>query len=89
MQYTTTLEHIVTLSEAEQQLLNQEDWSDADRRQFDEIRTSLAALWTQRRAELVFQVAGPPRLVSAPDPRSQPAVRRFAVGIAPLPRGGD
>lgn len=84
-----TLDHIVTLSEAEQALLNTPDWTADDRKQFDEIRASLAHLWTQRRAELVFQHRGPPRLISAPDPRSQPQIRRFAHGIQPLPSGGD
>jgi len=85
MQYTT-LDRIVTLSLAEQQLLNTPDWSAADRKQFDDIRESLARLWTQRRAELTFDAAGPPRMVSAPDPRSQ---RQLARGIQPLPQGGD
>lgn len=89
MQYST-LDHIIALSEAEQQLLAKGDYlTDDEQRAFADIRAGLAQLWPQRRAELVFAQHGPPRLVSAPDPRSQPQVRRFAHGIAPLPRGGD
>lgn len=86
---TTTLEHIVTLSLAEQELLNKTEWSADDHRRCAEIHAALAKLWPIRRAEIVFQMHGPPRLISAPDPRSQPQVRRFAHGIQPLPSGGD
>lgn len=88
MQYST-LDQIVVLSEAEQDLLNTPDWDAAERKQFDDIRAALAKLWTQRRAELTFNAAGPPRMVSAPDPRSVPQIRRFAHGIAPLPSGSE
>jgi hypothetical protein len=83
---STTLDRIVELSLAEQRLLNQTEWSDADHARCADIQASLAQLWTERRAELVFDHAGPPRIVSAPDPRSQ---RQIARGMPPLPRGGD
>lgn len=87
---TTTLEQIVVLSEAEQQLLAKDDYLTSEEQvQFREIRDALAKLWPIRRAELVFEQDGPPRLVSAPDPRSQKQVARFAVGMQPLPQGGD
>jgi hypothetical protein len=89
MAHSTTLTRIVELSLAEQQLLGQTEWSDADHSRCVEIQASLAQLWPKRRAELVFERAGPPRLISAPDPRSQPQVRRFAHGVQPLPSGGD
>lgn len=90
MHHSTTLGHIVALSEAEQQLLAKDDYlTEAEQRQFADIRAALAKLWPQRRAELVFERDGPPRMVSAPDPRSQKQVRRFAVGVQPLPSGGD
>lgn len=82
---TTTFARIVALSEAEQRLLSKEYLTDAERQQFRDIRASLAKLWPQRRAELVFAVSGPPRLISAPDPRDH---RKIAYGIAPLPSGG-
>lgn len=80
---TTVLEQIVTLSEAEQQLLNKDEWDTGDHRRCADIQATLVKLWVRRRAELVYQRAGPPRLLSAPDPRSQPQVRRFAQS------GGD
>jgi hypothetical protein len=87
---TTTLDHIVTLSIAEVDLLSKGDsLTDEERAQFADIRAALLKLWPIRRAELVFEQHGPPRMVSAPDPRSQKQVRRFAVGIQPLPSGGD
>lgn len=90
MSHCTTLDRIVALSEAEQTLLNKTEWSDADREQCADIQAALAHLWPKRRAELVFERAGPPRMISAPDPRSQPQVRRLAAGIQPLPHaGGD
>lgn len=84
--HSTTLARIVELSHAEQQLLNQTEWSAADHARCADIQASLAQLWPKRRAELVFERAGPPRLVSAPDPRSQ---RQIARGMPPLPSGGD
>jgi hypothetical protein len=56
---------------------------------FKAIGAALDYLYEIRRAELVFEQHGPPRMISAPDPRSQKQVRRFAVGMAPLPSGGD
>jgi len=52
--HSTTLDHIVALSHAEQELLNQTEWSDADRARCADIQASLAKLWPLRRAELVF-----------------------------------
>lgn len=84
---TTTFDRIVRLYGEAGQLLSQEDGlSEADQVRFAEIRDQLDGMWNTRRAELVFQVAGPPRMISAPDPRSQ---RQIARGIPPLPRGGD
>jgi len=77
--HTTTLEQIVRLSLAEQQLLNKDEWDADDHQHCRTIQATLAKLWTLRRAELVFERAGPPRMLSAPDPRSQPQVRRFAA----------
>jgi hypothetical protein len=88
--HTTTLDHIVALSLAEVDLLGKGDsLTDEERAQFRDIRMALESLWPKRRAELVFERWGPARMVSAPDPRSQKQVRRFAVGMAPLPSGGD
>lgn len=78
--HSTILEQIVTLSLAEQQLLNKNEWDADDHQQCRTIQSTLAKLWAVRRAELVFLRAGPPRMLSAPDPRSQPQVRRFANG---------
>ena len=86
MHSTTTLDHIIALSMTEQQLLNQTEWSNAERAQCAEIQKALRKLWPIRRAEQVYAQHGPPRLVSAPDPKSQ---RQIARGIAPLPSGGD
>ena len=61
------------------------DVTDADRARFKAIGAALEELYELRRAELVFERCGPPRMISAPDPRSQPQVKRFAAGIAPLP----
>lgn len=84
--FTTTFDRIVALSEAEQRLLSQESLSDADQRRFRDIRAELAQLWTERRAELVFELHGPPRITG----NAQPVDRRriAAYGIAPLPSGG-
>lgn len=82
--HSTTLAEIVRLSEAEQQLLNKAEWETDDHRRCAAIQATLVKLWRERRAELVFERAGPPRMLSAPDPRSQPQVRRFA-----LASGGD
>lgn len=87
--HCSTIERIVILSAAEQALLSG-DWSEEDRQACAEIQAELAALWPKRRAELVFEREGPPRLVSAPDPRSVRQVARgIAHGIQPLPSGGD
>ena len=83
MTHSTTLAQIVSFSEAEQQLLNKDEWDAGDHQRCADIQATLAKLWTIRRAELVFLRAGPPRMLSAPDPRSQPQVRRFAQS------GGD
>jgi hypothetical protein len=78
-------DRIVSLYDQASALLTCEDGlTDDEQKQFREIRATLDQLWDKRRAELVFQVAGPPRVVSAPDPRSQ---RQIARGIAPLPGG--
>lgn len=90
MHSITTLDHIVTLSLAEVDLLSKGDsLTDEERVQFAEIRSALRKLWPRRRAELVFQQHVPPRLISAPDPRSHHQVARFAHGIQPLPQGGE
>jgi hypothetical protein len=87
---TTTFDRIVHLYEEAGRLLAKEGLlSDDDQTCFTKIREDLDQFWPKRRAELVFHVSGPPRLISAPDPRSQPQIRRFAHGIAPLPNGGD
>jgi hypothetical protein len=87
MHHTTTFDRIVQLYDEERQLLDKGDYlTDDEQRQFADIRAELAKSWPQRRAEQVFEVSGPPRMISAPDPRSQ---RQVARGIAPLPRGGD
>lgn len=90
--YFTTLDRIISLYAAERELLDRacdDYFTAAERQQFADIHADLALLWCDRRKELVFEVAGPPRLVSAPDPRSVHQVARFARGMAPLPSGGD
>lgn len=92
MVHSITFQRIVSLYDEARQLLDKrsDDWlSDDDQARFQEIRDQLDGMWNKRRAELVFQTDGPPRMVSAPDPKSQPQIRRFAHGIAPLPQGGD
>lgn len=86
---STTLEHIVALSEAEQALRDKTEWTPEDHQRCADIQNALVDLWPIRRAELVRAQHGPPRLISAPDPRSVHQVARFARGIAPLPQGGD
>jgi hypothetical protein len=92
---TTTLSQIVTLSDEYLRRLNSRDagdfLTDADRWRCVEIRAALAKLWNDRRQELTFEVSGPPRMVSAPDPRVRdvPSARLHARGIQPLPQGGD
>lgn len=86
---TTTFRRIVCLYDEARALLDKRsnDWlTDDDQARFAQIREQLDRLWTHRRAELVFQVNGPPRMVSAPDPRRRAQIAR---GIAPLPAGGD
>lgn len=83
---TTTLDRINQLYAEEQRLQLQWELTPEDRARFRALHAELAQLWPQRRAEIVFQLHGAPRLISATDPRSQ---RQVARGIAPLPRGGD
>lgn len=84
---TTTLDRIVRLYDQARQLLDREEGLSADDQQrFREIRAELdQRLWPERRAELVRQVAGPPRLVGGGGERDQQ--RAIAHGIAPLPGG--
>lgn len=84
--HCSILEQIVTLSEAEQQLLSKTEWTADDHQRCADIQNALVDLWPIRRAELVRERQGPPRIISAPDPRS---VRQVARGIPPLPSGGD
>jgi hypothetical protein len=90
---STTLDHIVTLSDQYLTLLNSREpgefLTDEEQWQCVEIRRALDSLWPKRRQELTFRASGPPRMLSAPDPRSVRQVARFAHGIAPLPQGGD
>jgi len=83
MHSTTTFARIVELYHAAGALLAKDDiWTTAERARYDDIQAEIDQLWPRRRQELVLQVAGPPQLLSAPDPRSQ---RQVARGIAPLP----
>jgi len=87
MQSTTTFDRIVHLYDQARMLLDKEEGlTEDEQRQFADIRDQLDRLWTHRRAELVFQVAGPPRMISAPDPSRRAQIAR---GIQPLPSGGD
>jgi hypothetical protein len=83
---TTTFTRIVELYDASVQLLAKDDFlTEAEQQRFADIRNELDQLWTHRRAELVFQINGPPRLISAPDDGARK--RHIAHGIAPLPSG--
>lgn len=86
MGHSTTLGRIITLSDQYLRLLNSRDpgdfLTDDEQWQCIEIRRALDQLWPARRAALVFERCGPPRMISAPDPRSHNQVAR---GIAPLP----
>ena len=83
MHSTTTFDRIIELYDAASHLLAKNDLlTAAEQRCFADIREELHQLWPKRRAELTFQIAGPPRMISAPDPRSQ---RQIARGIPPLP----
>jgi len=85
---TTTFTRIVELYDAAGALLSKDDFlTEAEQARFADIRAELDQLWPKRRAELVFQIDGPPRLVSAPDEHARR--RQIAHGIAPLPSGGD
>jgi hypothetical protein len=85
VQYTTTFDRIVSLyDQASAPQACEEGLTADEQKQFREIRATLDRLWDRRRAELAFDASGPPRIVSAPDPRSQ---RQIARGIAPLPGG--
>jgi len=87
MHSTTTFRRIVELYDVAGRLLAKEDGlTEAEQARFREIRDQLDQLWPKRRAELVFQIDGPPRLISAPDERAR--ARHIAHGIAPLPGGG-
>jgi hypothetical protein len=83
-----TFDHIVALYDEERRLLDKagaDYLTDGERARFADIRASLARLWPQERLERVQATDGPPRVISAPDPRSQ---RQIARGIPPLPKGG-
>lgn len=91
---TNTLARIIQLEDEYVRRTSTAEWDDENRWRCIEIRRTLDAMWDKRRAELVFEQHGPPRMISAPDPRSQPQIRRFAHGaiahgIPPLPSGGD
>jgi len=89
MHSTTTLQRIIRLYDEERQLLDRtgEDWlSAAERARFADIRAGLERLWRDRRQELVFSLAGPPRLLGGGSETDQK--RQIAHGIAPLPSGG-
>lgn len=90
--FTTTFDRINQLYAEERALLDRAydpDFTPADRQRLKEIgRELMEKYWPKRRAELTFAVAGPPRLVSSPEPLDKR--RRTAFGIAPLPAsGGD
>lgn len=85
----TTFQRIVALYDEERQLLDKyshEYLTEAEQARFADIRANLAKLWPQRRADLVFEADGPPRITG----NAQPLDRRrmTAYGIAPLPNGG-
>lgn len=83
---TNTFRRIVELYHAAGALLAKDAyWTESERARYDDIQAEIDQLWPRRRAELVMQVAGAPRLISAPDPRSQ---RQVARGIAPLTMPG-
>ena len=88
---TTTLDRIVHLYDQERTLLNHDldDWQAARevRTICADIRAKLDRLWHDRRAELTFQIAGPPRYLGGGGERDQK--RQIAYGIQPLPSGGD
>lgn len=87
MTHSSTLSRILGLYDEERKLLDRcscGEWiARDDLARFAEIRTALEALWPKRRAEIVFSLSGPPRLVSAPDEHARR--RLIAHGIAPLP----
>ena len=83
MHSTTTFGQILHLYQEERSLLDKDELTDAERARLPAIHAELDRRWRERRAELVFRVCGPPRMLSAPDPRSGPQVRRFASA------GGD
>jgi hypothetical protein len=83
---TTTFQRIVRMYERAGALLAQEAMDDAERVEFRQLQSDLDQYWERERASRVFAQHGPPRMISAPDPRSQ---RQIARGIAPLPSGGD
>jgi hypothetical protein len=86
--YCTTpiLDHIITLSEAELQLLGKGDYlTDDEQQQFRAIRAALAKLWTKRRAELAFARRGPPRIVGTYGANDRARIHAVAL----LPNGGD
>lgn len=93
MHYSSTFRKIISLYDEAGQLLAKDDgFTEADQARFQEIRDTLDGMWNRRRKELIFEQHGPPRMVAAPNPRSQRQVTRsIAHGIAPLPmpNGGD
>jgi len=80
MHSTTTFGRIVRLYSEERALLDKDELTGAERARLPDIHRELARLWSQERAERLLAQSGPPRMLSAPDPRSQPQVRRFAQG---------
>jgi hypothetical protein len=83
--YCSTLAQIVALSEAEQALLNQTEWSAADHARCIEIQSTLAQLWPVRRQELALERAGgAAQILGTYGPRDRERI--VAHGIAPLPK---
>lgn len=85
---TTTFDRINELYAEERQLLDRWDLTAEERARFRALHAELEQLWPKRRAEIVFELHGAPRLISSPEPLDKR--RRTAFGIAPLPMsGGD
>lgn len=87
---STTMDKITALYARAGALLAHDGFlTEAEQREFADIRAELDQLWPKRRAELVFQVSGPPRCLGGGTERDQQRMRQIAYGIAPLPHGGD
>jgi hypothetical protein len=86
---TTTFDRIVQLYDEERRLLDRaydDDFTADERQRLREIGSELMnTYWPLRRKEIVFQLHGTPRLISAPNPQDHKRV--IAHGIAPLPNG--